>query len=66
MFCLDGRTVVCVNPKLSIGHRSKLYDYDNEHKYRQKPKKISKKLQEDSIEAIKTISFPWKNLSVTN
>ena len=40
------------------------YDYENNKKYRQKTyQKISWKVREDSVEAIRAISFPLKTLS---
>ena len=46
--------------KLSISHHKEAYDYENDNKYRQKQKKICRKVREDSVEDKKAICFSSK------
>ena len=49
----------------SLDYHNKSDDYGNDNKYRQKQKNI-RKVQEESVEAIKTINFSPEFISMTN
>ena len=39
MLCFDEKATTCFISKSSISHHNKLYDYENDNKYKQKPEK---------------------------